>query len=745
MRSWHLWLAALTLCLTTGVVAVYLFRTKAPTEEEAVKMIRDRGGYYSYQDVRSPITEVNLAKKQVSDVDLKALRGLKHLAVLNLEDTQVTDLGLKELKELKELSRLNLDGTLVTDAGMKELLSLENLTSLDLHRTKVTYPGLRVLASLPRLTELKLPHESLTDATLLALAEVDLLHTLRRASTSPGDRRPANASEVRALHLTNCREVTDRGLTVLEKLPNLVGLYLSNTGVTDAGMKHVGKRTKLTRLDLSSTRVTPQGLRELRELTKLDELYLPDDHLTEESLDVLMELGLLHAVPQAIRPEGGRPHSTDAIRALNLQKCIVTSRGLKRLKKLPKLVALDLRGTRLSDYELETVRELKQIESLDVSYTGVSDKGLKIVKELEHLTHLQIFGTQVTDAGLKELQSHTRLRYLGVDGYRVTDRSLKYLADAGLVHALCLATNSLSFRPKNELEVYRLNLYSTQVTGTGVKELKNLKQLKELRLNPRNVTDATMKTLSKLGVLHAWDRTHPEGPPFGEPWSEKWSRPKTADEIWILNLYDCNVTNLCLKEVAALKKLKSLNLCNTHVTEVGLLDFPGLTKLDSLAVNQGAVTNRLLKRFTDVGRLHVLEGLVYEPGWPQPKSDAEVRYINLSGTSATDTILKDVCRLKGLVKLKLNEEQLNDRALKILAEMSLLHTLDRAQAESETRPKNTHEIHTLNLQGCKVSDASLTLLAALRSLRSMDLRNTQVTEAGLKKLRAAMPDCELVR
>jgi internalin A len=231
---------------------------------------------------------------------------------------------------------------------------------------------------------------------------------------------------------------------------------------------------------------------------------------------------------------------------------------------------------------------------------------------------------------------------------------------------------------------------------------------------------------------------------LGEPWSEKWSPPKNADEIWMLNLFECNVTNASLREVAALKKLRSLNLVGTHVTEPGLIELPGLTQLSSLAVNQNLVTDRLLKRFADANRLHVLEIIVDEIGWPQPKSGAEVRSINLSSTSVTDASLKELRRLKGLIKLQLNEMQVTDAALEVLAEINLLHTLDRATGESEKRPKNTNEIQALNLQKCNVSDASLKVLAELQSLRALDLRDTRVTEAGLMRWRAAMPNCKII-
>jgi Leucine-rich repeat (LRR) protein len=398
----------------------------------------------------------------------------------------------------------------------------------------------------------------------------------------------------------------------------------------------------------------------------------------------------------------------------------------------------------LTDYGLEAVKDLKQLESLDLSHNAdVTDAGLRELRELKQLTNLSFFDTKVTDAGLNELQGLRQLKRLGVDRRIVTDRSLKCLADAGLLHALWLADEH-GFRAKNDAEVQRLNLEETQVTDVGVKELRNLKKIEILRLWPSQITDASLRTLTEFGMLHALDRTHPIGPPLGEAWSDEWNRPKNADEIWSLSLYECDVTNASLKDLAALKKLRSLNLVRTHVTDAGLIEFPGLTQLSSLDVNRNVVTDLLLKHLANAGRVHIL-GIVNELAWPRPKSDAEVHSVNLYYTTVTHVGLKDLQRLKRLNNLALNEKQVTDDALKILAEIGLLHALNRAEAKSGKRPKNVNEIRVLNLHKCNVTDVSLTKLAALKSLQTLDIRETRVSDAGVKELRAALPDCEIVR
>jgi hypothetical protein len=54
-------------------------------------------------------------------------------------------------------------------------------------------------------------------------------------------------------------------------------------------------------------------------------------------------------------------------------------------------------------------------------------------------------------------------------------------------------------------------------------------------------------------------------------------------------------------------------------------------------------------------------------------------------------------------------------------------------------------LQTLNLGGTGVSDKGLKVLAGLRPLSSLDMRDTKVTDAGLKELRDALPNCKIRR
>ena len=51
----------------------------------------------------------------------------------------------------------------------------------------------------------------------------------------------------------------------------------------------------------------------------------------------------------------------------------------------------------------------------------------------------------------------------------------------------------------------------------------------------------------------------------------------------------------------------------------------------------------------------------------------------------------------------------------------------------------------LNLNGAKLTDAGLAQLATLDNLQQLQLVNSGVTSAGIKELKAKLPNCQVTR
>jgi internalin A len=171
-----------------------------------------------------------------------------------------------------------------------------------------------------------------------------------------------------------------------------------------------------------------------------------------------------------------------------------------------------------------------------------------------------------------------------------------------------------------------------------------------------------------------------------------------------LDLWYANVTDVDLKELAALRSLQMLNLDSTKVTDAGLKDLAALNNLQYLNLYGTSVTDAGLK---DLAALKTLKAL------------------RLEKTQITDAGLKELAALKNLQALCLDSTQLTDAGLKYLAALQSLKEL--------------------YLGDTKITDAGLKELTRLKNLQSLKLQRTRVTDAGVAELQKALPMLKIVR
>lgn len=93
------------------------------------------------------LVDLNMAKLNLKDADLKNISELTNLQRLHIENNPVTDDGLAHIKDLINLEYLNLYNTQVTDESVDTLKGLTNLTALYLWQTKVTDEGAEKLTT----------------------------------------------------------------------------------------------------------------------------------------------------------------------------------------------------------------------------------------------------------------------------------------------------------------------------------------------------------------------------------------------------------------------------------------------------------------------------------------------------------------------------------------------------------------------------------------------------------------------
>ncbi len=240
---------------------------------------------------------------------------------------------------------------------------------------------------------------------------------------------------------------------------------------------------------------------------------------------------------------------------------------------------------------------------------------------------------------------------------------------------------------------------------------------------------------------------------------------KEINHIEILNLELCEeLTDDGLALLKTLTNLKTLILAGTGVTDSGLVHLRSLEMLAGLDLD-------FCEEVTDAGLVHLraltnlqwlsLKGTRFAP---RPITDSGLKHLreltklellDLSGTRITDVGL---AQLNGMTRLKVLNMGLTGLTDVGLAQLKGLHDLERldlTSTEGLGGPKvsdaGVHHLTALSnlrhlsLIGADVSDASLGQLVKLTRLRSLNLIGTQVTTEGLRKLKFALPNCEIKR
>jgi Leucine-rich repeat (LRR) protein len=161
-----------------------------------------------------PLGDLSPSLGRLSDPTFDDLR------VLDLTGTAATDADLgKNLAKLTKLTDLSLARTQISDDGLASLVALKRLRRLVLDGTAVRAPGLRRLKELPELVELRLGCPTLIDLGITPLGELKRLRKLSLVGSQVSDeglKALADLKELQELDLTGTK-VTPQGLAALKK------------------------------------------------------------------------------------------------------------------------------------------------------------------------------------------------------------------------------------------------------------------------------------------------------------------------------------------------------------------------------------------------------------------------------------------------------------------------------------------------------------------------------------------------
>jgi hypothetical protein len=184
---------------------------------------------------------------------------------------------------------------------------------------------------------------------------------------------------------------------------------------------------------------------------------------------------------------------------------------------------------------------------------------------MKSLEELDISSHHVTDAGMRKLSECPRLKSLKLLGCRITN--------SGLAHLAKLKT----------LTKLSLWLRKTQVTGSGLADLKSLEHLK-IDTSEGKITDDDLADLSRITSLKSL-------------------------HITVTDSSQSLITNQGLAHLAKLKALESLNIHSCQkVTDAGLSYLEGLACLKRLRLDFSRITKAGIARLkAKIPGLEVIE------------------------------------------------------------------------------------------------------------------------------------------
>jgi internalin A len=269
------------------------------------------------------------------------------------------------------------------------------------------------------------------------------------------------------------------------------------------------------------------------------------------------------------------------------------------------VIAANLGSTWITDVDLQRIGDLAYLRELDLSHTMITDVGLEHLKNLRRVTTFSLYYAEYfSDSGIAHLADWKSLEHLDLHGTKVTSKVFEHIARLTGLKSLDIAF--------------------TQIDDDGFENLSALTNLQHLAIGGNRLNGSGLASLKLLPALTSLDVG-------GVQWVDSGT--------WGLPLTEAN-----LRQIGALKQLKSLSLNGANITDRGA-DKPG--QAESIR--------------TELKGLNALSGLV------------NLEMLDLSRTPVSAESLEPLRALPKLHEIRLGmAPNINDSAVPVLAQMKNL-------------------------------------------------------------------------
>lgn len=190
-------------------------------------------------------------------------------------------------------------------------------------------------------------------------------------------------------------KITDKGLDFIPA--DVIRLNLTNTKITDKGLRRLTQRCKkIFLLQLTECHnLTDKGLDALVDLPELEYLTISSDNITDDGMKVIRRLkrvnelsfeGMKHLTNRGLGYIVQNPN----IRTLRIDNTSINSAGLPLVGKLKNLFLLDIGWLNMNNKDLDALPASTKLRVLDVSGNPITPSGLQSLRRFKHLEKLMI-------------------------------------------------------------------------------------------------------------------------------------------------------------------------------------------------------------------------------------------------------------------------------------------------------------------------------------------------------------------
>ncbi|MCS7023627.1 MAG: hypothetical protein NZV14_02415 [Bryobacteraceae bacterium] len=272
------------------------------------------------------------------------------------------------------------------------------------------------------------------------------------------------------------------------------------------------------------------------------------------------------------------------------------------------------------------------------------------------------------------------------------------------------------------------------------------------------IEDSDLQPVARIGSLRRLDLSHTRVTDVG------FQQLKNMPAMEEVNLYFAEqIGDGALVVMKNWKRLKRVNLRGTKVTDLGLAQLAGHPSLESLDVGYSLFTDNGFEPLTAIPNLKEIAvggNKLTDVGVNVLRLAPALTALDLSGVQRTDSglwaaIITDrgletIGQLKNLRRLNLRGAKITDAGMEKLGGLSELTEADFGQTNltaAGLQPLvGLTKLEKLTLYRCaRLNDDAVAFLTQMKGLKWLDIEATGITEAGVAKLRAALPALRIAR